>query len=85
MRRLPLPRAEQVRFHYDLCDDFFALWLDPLRALKPEGEPQAEIMGYVRRKLELSRDLRLAVRLQVQHVGAPQGAARDYPPLEAAP
>ncbi|MDP3351055.1 MAG: class I SAM-dependent methyltransferase [Hydrogenophaga sp.] len=23
--------AEQVRFHYDLCDDFFALWLDPLR------------------------------------------------------
>jgi len=27
-------------------------------------------------ELELSRDLRLAVRLQVQHVGAPQGAAR---------
>ncbi len=23
--------AEQVRFHYDLSDDFFALWLDPLR------------------------------------------------------
>ncbi|WP_236574300.1 class I SAM-dependent methyltransferase [Hydrogenophaga sp. PBL-H3] len=23
--------AEQVRFHYDLCDDFFALWLDPMR------------------------------------------------------
>jgi len=23
--------AEQVRFHYDVCDDFFALWLDPLR------------------------------------------------------
>ena len=23
--------AAQVRFHYDVCDDFFALWLDPLR------------------------------------------------------
>jgi cyclopropane-fatty-acyl-phospholipid synthase len=23
--------ADQVRFHYDVCDDFFALWLDPLR------------------------------------------------------
>jgi len=23
--------AEQVRFHYDLCDEFFALWLDPMR------------------------------------------------------
>lgn len=23
--------AEQVRFHYDVSDDFFALWLDPLR------------------------------------------------------
>ncbi|MFW2354025.1 class I SAM-dependent methyltransferase [Hydrogenophaga sp.] len=23
--------AEQVRFHYDLSDEFFALWLDPLR------------------------------------------------------
>lgn len=23
--------AQQVRFHYDVCDDFYALWLDPLR------------------------------------------------------
>ncbi|MDO9313556.1 MAG: class I SAM-dependent methyltransferase [Burkholderiaceae bacterium] len=23
--------AEQVQFHYDVCDDFFALWLDPAR------------------------------------------------------
>ena len=27
----PHKDAEQVRFHYDLSDDFFALWLDPLR------------------------------------------------------
>ena len=23
--------ATHVQFHYDICDDFFALWLDPLR------------------------------------------------------
>lgn len=27
----PSQDAEQVRFHYDLGDDFFALWLDPKR------------------------------------------------------
>ena len=30
-------------------------WLDPLRALDPKGEPVAEIMAYVHRKLEMSR------------------------------
>jgi cyclopropane-fatty-acyl-phospholipid synthase len=28
---LRLARADQVRFHYDLGDDLFALWLDPRR------------------------------------------------------
>ena len=23
--------AQQVQFHYDVCDDFYALWLDPMR------------------------------------------------------
>ena len=31
-------------------------WLDPLRALDPDADPLAEILAYVRRKLELSRD-----------------------------
>ena len=31
-------------------------WLDPLRALDPDAEPLAEILAYVRRKLQLSRD-----------------------------
>ena len=25
--------ARQVQFHYDVSDDFYALWLDPRRAL----------------------------------------------------
>ena len=31
-------------------------WLDPLRALNPDADPLAEILAYVHRKLELSRD-----------------------------
>ncbi len=27
----PRKDAEQVQFHYDVCDDFYALWLDPRR------------------------------------------------------
>jgi len=27
----PLKDAEQIRFHYDVSDDFYALWLDPRR------------------------------------------------------
>jgi cyclopropane-fatty-acyl-phospholipid synthase len=27
----PVKDAEQVRFHYDVSDDFYALWLDPRR------------------------------------------------------
>jgi cyclopropane-fatty-acyl-phospholipid synthase len=27
----PLKDAQQVQFHYDVCDDFYALWLDPRR------------------------------------------------------
>lgn len=30
-------------------------WLDPLRALDPQGDPVTEILGYVHRKLEMSR------------------------------
>ena len=28
-------------------------WLDPLRAMKPSGEPLPEILAYVQRKLEM--------------------------------
>ena len=49
-------------------------WLDPLRAMNPEGEPLAEILGYVRRKLELSRDYPRESRLFANEIlqGAPR-------------
>ena len=31
-------------------------WLDPLRALKADGEPTREIAAYIERKIELARD-----------------------------
>ncbi len=48
------PSKEAV--HTALLSKLLDTWLDPLRAMNPEGDPLTEIMGYVRRKLELSRD-----------------------------
>jgi TetR/AcrR family transcriptional regulator len=49
-------------------------WLDPLRDLDPEGDPVAEILGYVRRKVELSRDYPRESRLFANEIlqGAPR-------------
>ena len=41
--------------HRALLDKLLETWLDPLREMNPEGEPRAEIMRYMRRKLEMSR------------------------------
>lgn len=54
--------AEQVQFHYDVCDDFFALWLDPARvyscayfreASLTLAEAQQAKLEHVCRKLRL--------------------------------
>ncbi|MCK0167445.1 TetR family transcriptional regulator C-terminal domain-containing protein [Jannaschia sp. S6380] len=39
-----------------LLDLVLDTWLDPLRALDPQGEPLREMLEYVRRKLRLARD-----------------------------
>lgn len=58
----PQKDAEQVRFHYDLCDDFFALWLDPQRVYscayfeRPEmtlAQAQEAKLEHICRKLQL--------------------------------
>ncbi|ROU02895.1 TetR family transcriptional regulator C-terminal domain-containing protein [Histidinibacterium lentulum] len=55
-------------------------WLDPLRMLDPEGDPVAEILGYVRRKLDLARDYPLESRLFAYEIM--QGAPRIRAVLE---
>ena len=40
--------------HHALLTRLLHTWLDPLRAMNPAGEPLAEILGYVRRKIEIA-------------------------------
>ena len=66
------PSKEAV--HTALLNRLLSTWLDPLRTMNPEGEPLAEIMAYVRRKLELSRDFPRESRLFANEMlqGAPR-------------
>lgn len=66
------PSKEEV--HKALLTGLLDTWLDPLRAMNPQGEPLAEIMGYVRRKLDLSRDYPRESRLFAGEIlqGAPR-------------
>lgn len=66
------PSKEEV--HKALLTGLLDTWLDPLRAMNPQGEPLAEIMAYVRRKLDLSRDFPRESRLFAGEVlqGAPR-------------
>lgn len=72
------PSKEAI--HAELLALLLDTWLDPLRALDPEGEPVAEIMDYVRRKLELSRDYPRESRLFANEIL--QGAPRIMEALE---
>ena len=42
--------------HRALLTRMLDTWLDPLREMDAGGDPVAEVLGYVRRKIELSRD-----------------------------
>ena len=66
--------ASKEAIHQALLTRLLATWLDPLIALDPGGEPVAEILGYVRRKLELSRDYPRESRLFANEMlqGAPR-------------
>ncbi|GLS87177.1 TetR family transcriptional regulator [Cypionkella aquatica] len=66
------PSKEAV--HAALLNQLLRNWLDPLHAMNPEGDPVAEIMAYVHRKLELSRDFPRESRLFANEMlqGAPR-------------
>jgi TetR/AcrR family transcriptional regulator len=63
-----------------LLDRLLQTWLDPLRAMDPAGEPLAEVLGYVRRKVELARDFPRESRLFANEIL--QGAPRLLPEIE---
>jgi TetR/AcrR family transcriptional regulator len=66
--------------HAALVETMLDTWLDPLREMDPAGDPVDEILTYVRRKLELSRDYPRESRLFANEIL--QGAPRIRAALE---
>ena len=57
-----------------LLSQLLDAWLDPLRRLNAEGEPREELMRYIRRKLQMSREFPRESRLFANEIvqGAPR-------------
>ncbi|MDX2485658.1 MAG: TetR family transcriptional regulator C-terminal domain-containing protein [Pseudodonghicola sp.] len=66
------PSKEAI--HNAVLSQLLDTWLDPLRALDPAGDPLEEILAYVQRKLEMSRDYPRESRLFANEIvqGAPR-------------
>lgn len=67
--------------HAALLSQLLAAWLEPLRAMNPAGDPVTEVLAYVKRKLELSRDFPRESRLFANDIL--QGAPRMRVAIEA--
>ena len=65
------PSKEAI--YEDLLTGLLATWLDPLIALDPAGDPVEELLAYMRRKLDLSRQMPRESRLFAGEIlrGAP--------------
>lgn len=66
------PSKDQI--YTTVLSGLLQTWLDPLRAMDPQGEPVAEVLAYVRRKVELARDYPRESRLFANEMlqGAPR-------------
>lgn len=66
--------ASKEAMHQALLTRLLDTWLDPLREMDEDGDPVTEILGYVRRKIELSRDYPRESRLFANEIlqGAPR-------------
>lgn len=65
--------ASKEEVHRMLLTRLLDTWLEPLARLDPGGDPVAEIVGYVRRKIEMARDFPRESRLFAGEIlqGAP--------------
>ncbi len=70
--------------HAKLLEQLLENWLHPLRAMKAEGNAVEEIIGYVRRKLEMARDYPRESRLFANEIlqGAPRIHGQISGPLK---
>ena len=66
--------------HVTLLSKLMAAWLDPLVAIRADGDPRREILAYAQRKLDMARDLPRESRLFAGEIL--QGAPRMGPHLE---
>lgn len=60
--------------HIALLSQMMDIWLAPLRTLDPDGDPTSELLSYVERKLQMSRDYPRESRLFANEIvqGAPR-------------
>lgn len=72
------PSKEAI--HVELLESLLDTWLDPLRAMNPNGDAIAEIKAYVNRKLEMAREFPRESRLFANEIL--QGAPRISDDLE---
>ncbi len=77
--------SSKEAIHVTLLEQLLDMWLDPLRALDADGVPKDEILAYVQRKLEMSRDMPRESRLFANEVlrGAPHLSADTKNALKA--
>ncbi|MEX0343780.1 MAG: TetR family transcriptional regulator C-terminal domain-containing protein [Rhizobiaceae bacterium] len=64
--------------HQTLIDRLLKTWLAPLEQIDENGDPMTEITGYIRRKIEMSKDLPRESRLFANEMlhGAPRTLAK---------
>lgn len=72
--------ASKEAIYTALLSGLLETWLDPLRAIDPDGEPVDEIVAYVMRKLQMSREYPRESRLFANEIV--QGAPRILDQIE---
>ena len=77
--------ASKEDIHTTVLSQLLDTWLDPLRAMNPDGDPVGELLGYVRAKLNLSRNYPRESRLFANEIlqGAPRMRAAIEGDLKA--
>jgi TetR/AcrR family transcriptional regulator len=66
--------ASKEAIHVALLSSLMTTWLDPMRSIDAGGDPQAEIIGYMKRTLHMSREFPRDSRLCAREImqGAPR-------------
>ena len=72
--------SSKEAIYTQLLSTLLDTWLDPLREINPEGDPIEEIVDYVMRKLQMSRDFPRESRLFANEIV--QGAPRILDQIE---